>query len=166
MLLEATRKEKTGILDFDLHLDGVGIPFLNVPAGGSRHPATCESVQKRMHYVRQEGKKVYKYAVNGMSEVTARILAKNSLSAKDIDLFIFHQANMRIIKAVANTLGIDMEKVYLNISRYGNTTAASIPIALSEAYQLQRLRKDDTVLLAAFGAGFTWGGVLLKWMLD
>ena len=162
VLLEPSEDE-TGIVDSILHADGSGSKYLTVPAGGSLHPASKDTVDKRMHYVYQDGKTVFKFAVKNMAEVSKRILDRNKLTGDDIKLFIPHQANQRIIDAAARRCGLDDEKVFININKYGNTTAGTIPIALDEAVEDNRLTKNDMLLFAAFGGGFTWGSMLIKW---
>ena len=144
-------------------MDGHGGKYLSIPGGGSRTPATFESIKNKDHYVKQDGKTVYKYAVRGMAEVSKRILKKNGLTGDDIKLFIPHQANRRIIDAAANRCGISPEKVMINIQDYGNTTAGTIPIALNEAAEKNMINDGDLVLMSSFGAGFTWGSILLRW---
>ncbi len=165
VLLEPTNNPDWGIEDFELHLDGSGAPYLCVPAGGSLQPASLDTVAKKLHYVRQDGKKVFKEAVKGMKKVVSSLLVKNGVDAQDIKLFIPHQANKRIIDAVANSLNLNSEQVYINIFKYGNTTSATIPMAMSEAYLDKMMQKGDRIILGAFGAGFTWGGVFLKWAI-
>ena len=162
VILEPTIKE-SGIIDSILHMDGSGGDYLIVPGGGSRIPATIKSVNERKHYIKQDGKTVYKYAVKGMADVSEKILSKNNLSGDDIALFIPHQANKRIIDAAAERCGITKDKVLINIDKYGNTTAGTIPIALNEAVNENRINDGDLILLAAFGAGFTWGSILIRW---
>ena len=162
VLLEPSENE-TGIIDSILHTDGSGSKYLTVPAGGSLHTASKDTVDKRMHYVYQDGKTVFKFAVKNMAEVSKRILDRNQLTGDDIKLFIPHQANQRIIDAAARRCGLDDEKVFININKYGNTTAGTIPIALDEAVESKRLTKNDMLLFAAFGGGFTWGSMLIKW---
>ena len=162
VILEPTTKE-SGIIDSILHMDGSGGDYLIVPGGGSRIPATIKSVNERKHYIKQDGKTVYKYAVKGMADVSEKILSKNNLSGDDIALFIPHQANKRIIDAAAERCGIVEDKVLINIDKYGNTTAGTIPIALNEAVNENRINDGDLILLAAFGAGFTWGSILIRW---
>ena len=162
VILEPTTKE-SGIIDSILHMDGSGGDYLIVPGGGSRIPATIKSVNERKHYIKQDGKTVYKYAVKGMADVSEKILSKNNLSGDDIALFIPHQANKRIIDAAAERCGIAEDKVLINIDKYGNTTAGTIPIALNEAVNENRINDGDLILLAAFGAGFTWGSILIRW---
>ena len=162
VILEPTEND-TGIIDSILHMDGNGGEYLIVPGGGSRIPATVESVKSRQHFIKQDGKKVYKFAVRGMADVSEEILSRNNLSGEDIALFIPHQANKRIINAAAERCGISSEKVLINIDRYGNTTAGTIPIAMNEAMENNQIKNGDYILLASFGAGFTWGSILIKW---
>ncbi len=166
VLLESSDDDDVGVKDFILHLDGSGSRFLHVSAGGSLRPASHETVDKDMHYVYQDGKAVFKQAVVGMADVSARILKKNELDGGDLKLFIPHQANLRIIDAAAKKMKINQDQVVVNIEKYGNTTAATIPLAMSEAYQQGRMSKNDWIILSAFGAGFTWGSMLLKWAID
>ncbi|MFC4870052.1 beta-ketoacyl-ACP synthase III [Negadavirga shengliensis] len=163
VLLEPT-EEDYGIMDALLHTDGSGADYLHMRAGGSRKPATLETVRNREHYVFQEGSTVFKFAVTNMAEVSARIMAKNNLTGDDIAWLVPHQANKRIIDATANRMGIGPEKVMLNIEKYGNTTAGTLPLCLWD-YESQ-LKKGDNLVLAAFGGGFTWGAVYLKWGYD
>ena len=144
-------------------IEGMGGPFLYMPGGGSLNPATHETVDKKMHCIHQDGKNVFKYAVRKMAEMTERILEKNNLTGKDIDCFIAHQANRRIITATADRLGMPLEKVIINIDRYGNTTAGTIPIAMQTAVEEGKLKKGDCLLIASVGAGFTSGASLLRW---
>ena len=162
VILEPT-SSKGGIVDSILHMDGSGGEYLIVPGGGSRMPATKKSVDDRAHYIKQDGKTVFKHAVKGMADVSEKILSRNNLTGDDIALFIPHQANKRIIDSAANRCGISEDKVLINIDRYGNTTAGTIPIAINEAINDRRIKDGDYVLLASFGAGFTWGSILLKW---
>jgi len=152
-----------GIVDSILHMDGSGGDYLIMPGGGSRIPATLKSVGERQHYIKQDGKTVFKYAVKGMADVSEKILSRNNLTGDDIALFIPHQANKRIIESAAERCGISKEKVLINIDQYGNTTAGTIPIALNEAFSNKRIKDGDYVLLSAFGAGFTWGSILIQW---
>ena len=155
--------EHNGIIDSLLHMDGSGGEYLIIPGGGSKIPASLESIENRDHFIKQDGKIVFKHAVRGMADVSAKILSKNNLTGNDISLFIPHQANKRIIDAAAEKCGISKEKVLINIDKYGNTTAGTIPIALSEAVDDGKIKNGDYVLLSSFGAGFTWGSILLKW---
>jgi 3-oxoacyl-[acyl-carrier-protein] synthase III len=154
-----------GILDFEHQVDGSGGSALCMPAGGSRRPASHETVDQRLHYVKQEGQTVFKYAVRNTGDVCDRLLKRNNLTAEDIDLFVSHQANRRIIMSAAERLGLPEEKVIINIERFGNTTAATIPLALNDAVSDGKLQKGHTVLLASVGAGFTVGAVLVRWGL-
>jgi 3-oxoacyl-[acyl-carrier-protein] synthase III len=151
------------IVDFAHEIDGSGGPALNMPAGGSLRPASAETVEKRLHYVKQDGQAVFKFAVRKTEEISRVILQRNNITADDLALFVSHQANRRIITAAADRLGIDESKVIINLERYGNTTAATIPLALSDAMEQGRLKKGDLVLLASVGAGFTVGSVLVRW---
>jgi len=162
VLLEPTEDDE-GILDSILHTDGSGSQYLNVLAGGSLHPASKDTVEKKMHYVYQDGKTVFKFAVKNMADVSRQILDNNNLVGDDIKLFIPHQANRRIIDAAAKRCGLKDEQVFININRYGNTTAGTIPIALDEACEMGRIEDGDLLLLAAFGGGFTWGSMLIRW---
>jgi 3-oxoacyl-[acyl-carrier-protein] synthase-3 len=162
VLLEASG-DGNGILDWILKSDGSGGPFLYMPGGGSLNPTTADTVARKMHYVQQNGKSVFKFAVKGMVEVSEAILERNGLTAGDLKLYVPHQANLRIINSAADRLGLDRSKVAVNIDRYANTTAATIPICLSEAADAATIVPGDLVLLASFGAGFTWGSLLLRW---
>ncbi len=166
VLLEQCENDDLGIEDFILHLDGAGAESLMIAGGGSLHPASLETIDKKMHYIYQDGKTVFKHAVVGMADVSARIVERNNLNNKDIRFFIPHQANYRIIDAAAKKMGLDPERVVININKYGNTTAATIPLAMSETYRANKLQKGDWIVLAAFGAGFTWGSVLLRWAIE
>jgi 3-oxoacyl-[acyl-carrier-protein] synthase-3 len=163
VLLEPAEEGEQGIIDFMLRCDGSGGQYLYMPAGGSANPSTVETVQQKMHYVHQDGRNVFKFAVRGMVEISEQILEKNKLDIRDVKLYIPHQANMRIIRAAMDKLKIDESQVAINIDKYANTTAATIPICLSEAIESQRIQKNDYVLMASFGAGFTWGSILLRW---
>jgi 3-oxoacyl-[acyl-carrier-protein] synthase-3 len=165
VVLEASDDENVGFIDYENYVDGSGGPALCMPAGGSRMPPSIETVQQRLHYVKQDGQSVFKFAVRNFEEVCRRILERNKLSGSDIDLFVPHQANSRIILAAAEKLGFSRDKVVINIERYGNTTAGTIPLALNDAVQAGRLKRGDLVLLASVGAGFTVGAVLLRWGL-
>jgi 3-oxoacyl-[acyl-carrier-protein] synthase-3 len=164
VILEAS-PDGTGIIDFEHEVDGSGGCSLYMPGGGSLHPATHETVDKKMHFVHQDGQAVFKYAVRKMGEVCERLLARNNVKATDIDCFIPHQANQRIINATAERVGLKPESVIINIDRYGNTTAGTIPLAMQTAREEGRLKKGDLVLLASVGAGFTVGATLLRWTI-
>jgi 3-oxoacyl-[acyl-carrier-protein] synthase-3 len=155
--------DDTGLIDFIHEVDGSGACFLNMPAGGSLNPATHETVDKRMHYVHQDGQQVFKFAVRKQTEVCEKLLARNGVKASDIDCFIPHQANRRIIMATAERLGLPLEKIIINIQDYGNTTAGTIPLAMNTAIEEGKLKKGNLVLLASVGAGFTVGATLLRW---
>jgi 3-oxoacyl-[acyl-carrier-protein] synthase III len=152
-----------GILDFDHDIDGSGGQFLYMPGGGSLHPATAETVEKKMHYVHQEGSQVFKYAARRMAEMATKLLERNGFTKDDLALLVPHQANLRIIRAAQERLGVDDSKVLVNIDRYANTTAGTIPLGLCDAVSQGRLHKGDLVLIATVGAGYTTGGVLLRW---
>ena len=163
VLLEPTTEEM-GIMDSIHRSDGAGAPYLHMKAGGSKIPASHESVEKKQHVIYQEGSTVFKFAVTNMADVSARIMEKNNLKAEDVAWLAPHQANKRIIDATANRMGIGEDKVMMNISKYGNTTAATIPLLLWD-YE-KKLKKGDNLILAAFGGGFTWGSVWVKWSYD
>ena len=163
VLLESAEPGEPGIIDYAAQIEGSGGQYLYMPGGGSLHPASHETVDKKMHYIHQDGQQVFKYAVKKMAEMTDRILQCNNLTGSDIDCFIAHQANRRIIMATADRLKMPEEKVIVNIDRFGNTTAGTIPLAMQTALDMGKLKKGDTVMLAAVGAGFTSGATLLKW---
>jgi 3-oxoacyl-[acyl-carrier-protein] synthase-3 len=164
VILEAA-EDGVGIIDFMHEIDGSGACSLYMPAGGSLHPASHETVDKKMHFVHQDGQAVFKFAVRKMGEVCEKLLARNGFTAKDIDCFIPHQANQRIIQATVDRVGLRKESVIINIDRYGNTTAGTIPLAMQTAREDGRLKKGDLVLLASVGAGFTVGATLLRWTI-
>jgi 3-oxoacyl-[acyl-carrier-protein] synthase-3 len=153
----------TGMIDFYNEVDGSGGCHLYMPAGGSAHPPSHETVDKRMHYIRQDGGHVFKYAVRKMAEAPKLLLERNNLRPEDIDLFVAHQANLRIIDAAKDRLGLPEEKVVKNIHEYGNTTAATIPLALGTALDQKRVKRNDLVMLASVGAGLTVGAALIRW---
>lgn len=155
--------DRPGILATYLGADGGGAHLLELPAGGSRMPASLETVNQRLHYIKMNGNEVFKFAVRVVEEASLKVLAKAQKTVDDVHLFIPHQANIRIIQSAARRLGIPEEKIFVNVDRYGNTSAASIPIALDEALRSQRIRKGDVVLLVGFGAGLTWGAALIEW---
>jgi 3-oxoacyl-[acyl-carrier-protein] synthase III len=163
MLVEASEDDSVGFVDFLNEIDGSGGPFLRMPAGGSRMPASAETVEKRLHYVHQEGQQVFKYAVRKMYEVSRDLLARNGISPREVAAFIPHQANQRIIKATAERLGMDPDRVIINIGRYGNTTAGTIPLATEDALAAGKIKKGDVVLFVAVGAGYTVGANLWRW---
>jgi len=163
VILEAADSDSTGMIDFVHEVDGSGGCYLYMPGGGSLHPSTQETVDAKMHYVHQDGQAVFKFAVRKQTELCEKILERNGIKACDIDVFIAHQANKRIITATADRLGLRPESVVINIDRYGNTTAGTIPLAMDTARQEGKLKKGDLVLLASVGAGFTVGATLLRW---
>lgn len=163
VLLERAENSDVGLLDFELHSDGAGCEELYMKGGGSLNPASHDTVDHRLHYIRQEGRAVFKFAVTRMAEVSLSLLEKNNFTSQDIKLFIPHQANLRIIKATAERMGLPDEKVMVNIERYANTTAATVPIALSEAVDQGRIEAGDLVLMTAVGGGLTWGSALWRW---
>ncbi len=166
VLLEPSEDENIGVLDYILHSDGSGAEYLHMKAGGSKYPATLETVANDWHYIYQDGKTVFKFAVQKMADISEEVLVRNNYSGKDVKLLVPHQANLRIIDAAAKRLGLPPEQVLINIDRYGNTTAATIPMALSEAFQQGRVEKNDLLVFATFGAGFTWGSALVRWGLE
>jgi 3-oxoacyl-[acyl-carrier-protein] synthase-3 len=166
VLLEPSNDPDFGILDQRLYCDGSGAKYLYMLGGGSLNPATHETVEKKMHYIYQDGKAVFKVAVIGMADVSAEIMARNNLTSNDVDWLVPHQANLRIIDACRQRMGLDPSKVMINIDRYGNTTAATIPMCLSEWWQCGKLKKEQTLVLSSFGAGYTWGAVLVKWSME
>jgi 3-oxoacyl-[acyl-carrier-protein] synthase-3 len=163
VLLEKSDDPEVGVLDQILYMDGEGGDHLYMTGGGSFMPATPESVAAKKHYLVQDGKSVFKSAVVGMAEVSAEIMEKNNLTSDDIAWLVPHQANLRIISATAERMGLSMDKVMINIDKYGNTTAGTLPICLSELHEQGRLKYGDRVILSSFGAGFTWGSVYLRW---
>ena len=164
VILEPAKEEGFGILDTRMYSDGEnGKNHLLMTGGGSLHPASHETVDKRMHYIYQDGRQVFKSAVISMAEVSAEIMSRNNLTADTIDFLVPHQANQRIINATAERMGIDETKVYSNVARYGNTTAGTIPICLAELDEQQKLHSGSNLVLVSFGAGYTWGGIYLKW---
>ena len=162
-VVSPTVEEGIGIVDFAHEVDGSGGPALCMPAGGSLRPSTHETVDERLHYVHQDGATVFKFAVRKTEEICRRVLHQNGIGADDVDLFISHQANRRIIENAADRLGLDPSKIVINIERFGNTTGATIPLALADALAAGRLKKGHQVLLTSVGAGFTVGAVLLRW---
>jgi 3-oxoacyl-[acyl-carrier-protein] synthase-3 len=165
VVLSAAEDDEPHIIDFAAEIDGSGGPALCMPAGGSRMPASHETVDRRLHYVKQDGATVFKFAVKKTEEICRRVLERNGLTSADLDLFVSHQANRRIIAAAAERLNLPEERVVINLEMYGNTTAATIPLALADAMRQGRLKKGDLVLLTSVGAGFTVGAVLLRWSL-
>jgi 3-oxoacyl-[acyl-carrier-protein] synthase-3 len=166
VLLEPSDDDSFGLLDHRLYCDGSGGAFLHMKGGGSLNPPTHETVDKRMHYIFQDGKAVFKVAVKGMADVSAEIMERNNLKGDDVSWLVPHQANLRIVDATADRMGIERSKVMINIDKYGNTTAATIPLCLSEWWLAGKLRKGQNIVLASFGAGYTWGAALIKWSLE
>jgi 3-oxoacyl-[acyl-carrier-protein] synthase-3 len=165
VVVEASDDDSQGIIDFEHYVDGHGGPALRMPAGGSLMPASVDTIQNRMHYVKQDGATVFKFAVRNTEEVCRRVMERNGVTGDDIDLFVSHQANRRIIQSAAEKLGLNDSKVVINIERFGNTTAGTIPLALNDAVADKRLKKGDLLLIASVGAGFTVGAMLMRWGL-
>jgi 3-oxoacyl-[acyl-carrier-protein] synthase III len=162
-MLEPAENDEEGFIDFIHEVDGSGGQFLYMPGGGSLHPSSKETVANKMHYVHQDGQQVFKFAVRKQAELCLKLLERNGLKGSDIDVFIPHQANLRIINATAERLGLRNGNVIINIDRYGNTTAATIPLAMNTAIEQGKLKKGSLVMLASVGAGFTVGATLLRW---
>jgi 3-oxoacyl-[acyl-carrier-protein] synthase-3 len=163
VLLEPAEDGEIGMIDFVNEIDGAGGPSLNLPAGGSLNPTTHETIDKKMHFIHQDGQAVYKFAVRKMAEATTKLLERNGVTGQDLGCFIPHQANKRIITSTADRLGLAEDRVIINIEKYGNTSAGTIPLAMETAVEQGKLKKGDLVLLAAVGAGFTVGTALLRW---
>ena len=163
VLLEPSEDTSVGVMDHKLYSDGSGGDFLYMKGGGSLNPPSHETIDKKLHYIFQDGKSVFKVAVMGMADVSAEILQRNNLTGADVDWLVPHQANLRIIDATADRMGLDKSKVMININRYGNTTAATIPLALSEWWHEGKVKKGQNLVFASFGAGYTWGAVYVKW---
>jgi 3-oxoacyl-[acyl-carrier-protein] synthase-3 len=166
ILIEPTANKNLGLQDSLLRIDGSGAPVLYIKGGGSLNPASHETVDKKMHYLYQDGKAVFKVAVKGMADISFELMQKNKLSSEDVAFLVPHQANLRIIGATAERMGLCMDKVMVNIDKYGNTTAATIPLCLVEYYRQGKIKKGDKLILSAFGAGFTWGASYLVWGMD
>ena len=165
VLLEPCEEGEIGFIDYLHEVDGSGGPALNLPGGGSLHPSTHETVDKKMHYIHQDGPAVYKFAVRKMAEATAKVLERNGVTGADLGCFIPHQANKRIITSTADRLGMDPERVIINIEKYGNTSAGTIPLAMETAIEEGKMKKGDLILIASVGAGFSVGAALLRWEL-
>jgi 3-oxoacyl-[acyl-carrier-protein] synthase-3 len=163
MIVEAAEDGEPGFIDFNNEIDGSGADDLKMPAGGSRMPSTHDTVDQRLHYVKQQGQQVFKYAVRKMYETSRDLLARNNFTGEDVGAFIPHQANMRIINAAAERLGIDCSKVIIDIQKYGNTTSATVPLATQDALAAGKLKKGDLVMFATVGAGYTVGSNLWRW---
>lgn len=166
VLLEPTEDKSLGLQDSILHIDGSGRENLYMKGGGSLNPPTHETVDKKLHYIYQDGKAVFKVAVVSMADVSYEIMQKNNLCSEDVAYLVPHQANLRIIDATAQRMGVTKDKVMINIHKYGNTTSATIPLCLVEYYREGKLKKGDKLVLAAFGAGYTWGSAYLVWGMD
>lgn len=166
VLLEPTEDKTVGLQDSILRVDGSGQESLHMKGGGSLNPPTHETVDKKMHYLYQDGKAVFKVAVKGMADVSYEVMQKNNLKSEDVAFLVPHQANLRIIDATAQRMGIGKDKVMINIGKYGNTTAATIPLCLVDYYRDGKLKKGDNLILAAFGAGYTWGASYVVWGMD
>ncbi len=163
VLIEPCEEGEVGFIDFVHEIDGSGGPALNLPGGGSLNPPTHETIDKHMHYIHQDGPTVYKFAVRKMAEASLKVIERNGITGSELGAFIPHQANLRIINATTERLGMDPSRVIINIDKYGNTSAGTIPLALQTAFDEGKLKKGDLVLLAAAGAGFTVGAALLRW---
>ena len=163
VLLEPSEDPAYGIIDHKLYSGGSGGDYLYMKGGGSLNPTTHDTVDKKLHYLYQDGKAVFKVAVVGMADVSEEILKRNNLTSADVDWLVPHQANLRIIDATANRMGIDTSKVMINIDKYGNTTAATIPLCLSEWWHAGKVKKGQNLIFTSFGAGYTWGAVYVKW---
>ncbi len=166
VLLERNENTEYGIRDSILRIDGSGQHSLNMKGGGSLNPPTHETVDEKMHYIYQDGQAVFKVAVKGMADVSVEMMEKQGLKPEDVAYLVPHQANMRIIDATARRMGLERDKVMINIDKYGNTTAATIPLCLVEYYRDGKVKKGDNLILSAFGAGFTWGATHLVWSMD
>ncbi len=166
VLIEPTEDKNIGLKDSLLRVDGSGKNLLYLKGGGSLNPPSHETVDQGMHYLYQDGKAVFKVAVKGMADISYELMQKNNLTSDDIAYLVPHQANMRIIGATAERMGLSKDKVMININKYGNTTAATIPLCLVEYYRAGKIKKGDNLILAAFGAGFTWGAAYLTWSMD
>lgn len=166
VLLEPTENPELGLIDSILHVDGSGQESLYMKGGGSLNPPSHETVDKKMHYIYQDGKAVFKVAVKGMADVSYDIMQKNNLKSEDVAYLVPHQANLRIIDSTAKRMGVTMDKVMINIQKFGNTTAATIPLCLCEYYRAGKIKKGDKLILAAFGAGYSWGSGYLVWSMD
>jgi 3-oxoacyl-[acyl-carrier-protein] synthase III len=163
VLIEPTEEDEVGLIDFTHEIDGSGGNALKMPGGGSQHPSTVDTVQQKMHYVHQDGQAVYKFAVRKMVEASETVLARNGVTIDELACFIPHQANQRIIQSSAERLGLPLDRVVINIDRYGNTTAGTIPLAMGTAREENRIHKGDLLLITSVGAGFTVGSCLLRW---
>lgn len=166
VLIEPTEDKSVGLIDSVLKIDGSGIQALHMKGGGSLNPPSHDTVNQKMHYLFQDGKAVFKVAVKGMADISYEIMKKNDLTSDDIAYLVPHQANLRIIAATAERMGIEKEKVMINIDKYGNTTAATIPLCLVDYYRAGKLKRGDKLIFSAFGAGYTWGACYVIWAMD
>ena len=166
VLIEPTEDSSIGFKDALLHCDGQGKDYLYMKGGGSLNPTTHETVDNKMHFLFQDGKPVFKAAVVGMADISYELMQKNNLTGEDVAYLVPHQANLRIIDATAQRMGVGKDKVMINIDKYGNTTAATIPLCLVEYYRAGKIKKGDNLILSAFGAGYTWGAAYLTWGMD
>ena len=166
VLLEPSEDKNLGLQDYILHVDGSGEDALHMRGGGSLNPPSHETLDKKMHYIYQDGKAVFKVAVKGMADVSVELMQRNNLKSEDIAYLVPHQANLRIIDATAERMGLSKDKVMINIDRYGNTTAATIPSCIVEYYRAGKIKKGDKLILSAFGAGYTWGATYIVWAID
>lgn len=166
VLLEPSDDPELGMIDKKLYCDGSGAPYLHMKGGGSLNPPTHETVDKKWHYIYQDGKAVFKVAVVGMADVAVELMKRNNLTSDDVDYLVPHQANLRIVEATRERMELPLNKVMINIQKYGNTTAATIPMCLSEWWQAGKLKRGNNLIMASFGAGYTWGGIFLRWSLD
>ena len=166
VLLEPSEDKSLGLQDYILRVDGSGEDALHMRGGGSLNPPSHETVDKKMHYIYQDGKAVFRVAVKGMADVSVELMQKNNLKSEDLAYLVPHQANLRIIDATAERMGLTKDKVMINIDRYGNTTAATIPSCMVEYYRAGKVKKGDKLILSAFGAGYTWGAIYLVWAID
>ncbi len=165
VLIEPSEDKSVGLQDYILGVDGSGKNALYMKGGGSLYPPTHETVDNKMHYLYQDGKAVFKVAVKGMADVSYELMQKNNLTAEDVTYLVPHQANLRIINATAERMGLSKDKVMVNIEKYGNTTAATIPLCLVEYYRDGKLKKGDKLILSAFGAGYTWASTYIVWAI-
>jgi 3-oxoacyl-[acyl-carrier-protein] synthase-3 len=165
VVLVEPANDNAGILDYIMKMDGSGKDYLYILGGGSKNPATHETIDKRMHYIYQEGRAVFKFAVSKMADVSVELMERNKLKGEDLGLFIPHQANKRILLSCAQRMKIREDQIMINIDKYANTTAATIPLGMVDAYDQNRLKKGDMLLMSAFGGGFTWGSILMRWGL-
>lgn len=165
-LIEKSDDDEYGVIDQVLHIDGFGGQYLHMVAGGSANPSSHETIDAKQHFIVQDGKNVFKHAVVGMADVSLEIMKRNNLASEDVTWLVPHQANLRIISATAERMGINPDQVMINIQKYGNTTSGTIPICISEWLQAGKIKKGDNLVLSSFGAGFTWGSIYLRWNMN